>query len=49
MWTKAQKHVRDKRTELCKELKWLSYGLDPIKLVELEDEEEEEKESLEEK
>lgn len=48
MWTKAQKHVRDKRTELCKELKWLSYGLDPIKLVELEDEEEEE-ESLEEK
>jgi hypothetical protein len=26
MWIKAQKHLRDKRTELCKELKWLSYG-----------------------
>ena len=38
VWTKAQKHLLDKRTELCKELRWLSYGLDPMKLLEAEEE-----------
>lgn len=39
MWARAQKHLRHRRTELCYELQWLSYGLDPMRLLELEEEE----------
>jgi hypothetical protein len=37
MWTRAQEHLRQKRTELCAELQRLSYGLDPMTLLVLEE------------
>src|SRR5215212_10321777 len=33
MWTRAQHHLRQKRTEICAELQRLSYGYDPMLLL----------------
>lgn len=36
MWTRAQEHLRVKRTQICTELRRASYGLDPMALVTME-------------
>jgi hypothetical protein len=36
MWTRAQEHLRRKRTEICTELQKIGYGLDPMELMEVD-------------
>jgi hypothetical protein len=35
MWSRAQQHLRAKRTEICGELRRAGYGLDPMALLEV--------------
>jgi len=36
MWSKAQQHLRAKRTQICGELRQAGYGVDPIALLEVD-------------
>jgi hypothetical protein len=39
IWNTEQELLRDKKSALCKELEQLSYGMDPLELLKVEEEE----------